>query len=350
MTYENQNETTNEAKLQKQINVKEALKFACQKNWTKKLGSILLLYAIPTILYMEITSYYINSEIVNPTFFIISSIIFLLYALSSITVYGYFSLSAHDRALDKNAELRNILTCIPEAFSTGIKNTVLGATITLTLLAVFIIPFLISLIFFAINVPIIGGLLIIISIVAIITLSILMYFKIWPYFIKDLSYKSIFQWKEAFAFCKNMHFGKMNLFIIFLCAYAVNMIVAITSGLLYIISEVIILLGGSYAFEYVVINPVSGILIIIAQWFGGLFMASAFGQYTYNAIEEKMNVQPETLPKEINNNKIATIIIAIFMTIMAVFGITLQMIAQKLKYDQQTSLNPSVQISKIIEK
>ena len=51
---------------------------------------------------------------------------FIIMMVCGTILGGYYTLYAHDRALNKNAQLRDILDCVPDAFFVGAKNFIFG--------------------------------------------------------------------------------------------------------------------------------------------------------------------------------------------------------------------------------
>ncbi|MBQ7450620.1 hypothetical protein IJS77_04315 [bacterium] len=309
----------------KKIVLEEAFKCMFKKGWLGKfLGIILLLIPISLCaLIMEI----LKNITFHPATFIGFFLIHTVGLIIGFIIYGYFVLYAHDRALDKNAELRELPGNMFASFLVGIK-TPTGLIINIIVLHILYI-IIVGIPLFLINSlltklsPVIGIVISIILLlvvgVAFTVLMINFLGKLYAHYVKDLNLISWFQWRKALAFNKDLHFGKLNIFLAILCtigAWILYGIVGIIIMIPVLISAAII----KNAIVLVVLFALIGIISVFVNYFILMFWSNIFGQYTYNAIEHKIGKSPEILPKSINPDTLLTMIIAI--TLITLNGVS----------------------------
>ena len=294
----------------KNIDLQEACGCAFQKDWKIRFLGLLLFFIYISILPLIFTT--VPNKAILSKAIIVFGIIGIVNYLILIFIQGYFTLYAHDRALNKDAKLREWSECIFDAFIVGLK-TMIGFSINSFL--IMIISFVFSLVFFVLNfIPVLGQILSFILVIVLFCISINFMCKLYVNYLKDLKLISWFQWKKALNLNKEMKFGKLKIFLAILTCIGVLIINLIISG---IISIPLILIKNA-----IVVIAISLIITAVSTfffWFMNMLWANIFGQYTYNAISKKINSNPENLPNIINQDKTVTLIIAlIFLTLFSV--------------------------------
>ena len=90
-------------------------------------------------------------------------------------------------------------------------------------------------------------------------------------------------------------------------------------------------------------TPLASGCIIFLGYFLGLYfccyMASVFGQFTYNAIEQNMRVKPETLSKDIHKDKTAIICSLIIYVVITLMGVTFALTMPSINKRQNNNLS-----------
>ena len=284
-----------------QVNLSEALKCTFKSGWKGKFFGVLLLY-IPICIF---TFSIILMQQKMPqsrdmmAFFIINTVMTIV----SFILYGYFLLYAHDRGLNKNAQLRELGDCLPDAFFAGLK-WMLGYSINVFLVMLITLPLWVLFIFLNI-IPILGTILSIILYIALFIFTINFIFKLNNHFLKDLRLISWFQWKLALKYNKDCHFGKLQIFLAILILFGIGILTAILFAIIYlppILSKQTVLLP--------ILLLIFGPLLVLSQFFSMNFMYNIFGQYTYNTIYINTGITPEKIPNIINQDKVPTLVIA----------------------------------------
>ena len=336
--------------LNKVIDLKEAFTHMFNGNWVNKFLIVMVLI-IPAIVY-QISAPNLSSLVKNNIWSAIGMVVavlamFVIIMLCGIILQGYFTLYAHDRALDKNAQLRDLMECLPDAFFAGVKSIILGIVIFLAVGLASIIPYLLSSVLTSI-IPPLGILLMLATALVSFCFIIFLSYKIYPSFIKDLNLSSIFKMKKAFKFCKEVHFGKLNLAVVIIATVGIAITCYVTILLMgFILGGLGYFLKAS-GFFMTVAGIMGGVLGFVGQWYVGLLWANVFGQFAYNAIEQNMMTNPETLPKEINTDKVATTVAAVALfLIYAIFIIVPALVIPSL-FNKQADAAINVKMKKAI--
>ena len=240
-----------------------------------------------------------------------------------VVIPGFVFLYQHDRALNKNAHMRDWSGNLLNSFLNLVKVSV---ALILYYIIIAILLVICGIVFGALSAinPILGaiiGVLLFIAGIGLWIFSIVLTFHLVPLFTRDLKFSSLFKWGEAFEFCSGVHYG------------AGSILLAI---LMFIIIILFFVLGIGVTSLFLPTPLASGITIFLGYflWFYSFcYMASVFGQFTYNAIEKNMRVKPETLPKEIHKDKgaivFALIVYVIIMLISSIATLAMPSINKK---------------------
>lgn len=333
------------------VDLKEAIGAIGQDGSILKLLGVFI-WAVPVILLMFASYLYAKINLFeNPGqlagFLLLSTVVSFAYWILT----GYYSLYAHDRALDKNAKLRDWSTCVPDALMVGIKKAFGMWLLSLSMGGIVFLCAIVSAVL-GMLIPVIGVIFIAIIAILCLYLWLLLYFKIYPFFLIDFRISAWVQWKKAWQLSKDVHYGKLNIIlaVLFDIAVAIPFIIAtfIAAGFI----------GGASAFinpthlvsdfTMFVIFVVMLILYFTAGFIITVFWKNIFGQFTYNAIKQNRRISPEKLSKIINKDKLPIVIAAIVLMLLNLlstlsnFSRTSQM--QKLT-DRQATLKMKMAIS-----
>ncbi len=301
----------------KTVDITEALIYLFKKdNILNMLAS--LLYFVPIALVMILISLLVYSAEANP-FLIFSIIALIILAIPCLILFcGYIPLYQHDRALDKNAVLRNPFTCIIDSFFTYLKATAGGYIINMVLSLLYGIAIIISAI--CLFIPVVGIvaaiLLFVIFTAAYFVLTFLFLFKLIPNFSKDLKFISYLNITEAFKLTKGVRYGYGVIGIYILLSLVFVMIILLSI----LISGLLIALHVN-SFIQALVFGIFSLLFLLCFIYLAFFWASMMGQYTYNAIEQNRGIAPETLPKEINKDTTGIIIAAVVVVLSFIISL-----------------------------
>ena len=297
----------------KLVDIRESLLFLFKK---ENIFNLLcyLVYYIPILLVSFFGISLLGADKVNPLA-ILGIIVFGILVLPcELISFGYILLYQHDRALDKNAVLRNPFTCILDAFLANIKAATGMQIIYIGFYMLYIILVLASLL--ALIIPAVGivitVLLAIIFTIAYFVSYVICLFKIIPNFSRDLKFVSYLNIIEAFKFTKGVKYGAGAIWV-----YLLTFLAAMAIMFVGIITVVVLV---SLNINPLIAAVIIEILFLLSFLYSCFYGANMFGQYTYNAIEQNMNVEPETLPKEINKDKTAIIVAAVLWVVSLVFA------------------------------
>ena len=316
---------------EKKVDVKEALTFMFKDGNASKFWGGGILYAVlATIAFLIYKNPVMDLNIVK---FSGLMVFFTICTIVNLIVCGNIVLFQHDRALDKSSVLRDYSGNLLDALFSSIKN---GAAVTvygIILYAILAFLGLVTAILTKLNVilGIIVGLIYIVLIISALICIIILFLTICPYYSKDLKFVSWFKWKEAFTFCKDVHYGAKTIW---------------TYIGLYIIP--IMVFAGFITFtKQPIVCAVSVFLMYLYTFYMVVFMSNVFGQFSYNAIEKNMHVKPETLPKEINKDK-GGIIASIVIYLLICFGGMIAALVIPSLINRQADLASTIKIKKAV--
>lgn len=337
-------EDNNNSNVNRKIAIDEALSCMFQKGWGMKYFGILLL-AVPFIFACPII-YTLQIKTLQLKDIPIIALIYSICTLLGCIINGYFMLYAHDRALNKNENIR-IWTneTLINAFFTGLK-FMIGATINGFLIGIVCFPIVAILVFLNI-LHILGTIISIILFIVLFCFLINFSVKLYCHFLKDLKLISWFQWIKAWNFNKGCHFGKIEMVLAVLISIGIGILGAIPALIIFVPGVIF-----NNIILFLILSIIFGpLLILIWYYIYVLFWGNIFGQYVYNAIEYKTGVAPESLSNVINQDKLPAIILGIIVFSFQVLMNTANMYIKEQKDDSslpnstysQTSSRPSMQ-------
>ena len=299
----------------KKVSAGEALSFVFRgENFLKFILGTVICGLPMTLFYLAVASFQ-QSQNFNLGKLIGLGGLYILVLFCSLILSGYILLYMHDRALDKNAKLRDWSDSIGDAILAQIKSGFGFALIGIFFWIVLLIPtFLLGLI------PILGAILDIIIFIVAFILILRLFFTINPFFAKDLKFTSLFKWGEAFAFAKDVHYGIGALLLPILLFF-------VGVGIVFLINVIGIMISDLANIPVMYLSPINYIVSFVIQIYLTFYFASIFGQFSYNAIEQNMRRSPETLPKEINKDKIAIVVCIIVLIGLLLIPIALGALA-----------------------
>lgn len=322
------------------INIGEAFDAIFQKeSWLKVLGVIALILLPIALVVLTSFLFGLFAELKNPVFGITGIVIAIITVVSiifsSLVLYGYFLLYAHDRALRKDALYRVWSgDTIKESVIAGLKSYVMGIVqVPFVILA---IPLLIATYLIMPNDDLLNFVCdFFFAVVVGVPIA-----KIFAYFMKDMNPVSLFKWGEAFRFTKGVKGVFWVPVVPFVFTWAVS---AAITFILMGLSQVFI---GVY--NYRLISGIVALIDIPFAIIGAILYCNLLGQYTYNAIKRNENIDPETVPNTISKDGTAVVVV----TVAAVYILIILAIAAALVIpsliNRQSDLAATVKMKKAI--
>ncbi len=298
----------------KKVDVGEALSYMFRGENFLKLFCGVVILGIPIVLYLFVLGSIMFMQNIDGLKLIGVSVLQILMVVCLFILNGYISLYMHDRALDKNAKFRDWSEATWDALLAQIKLNY-GLKIIFTILNIaFFIP-----IFILVFIPVLGWILGFGLCIAVVVVDIRVFFTIMPFFAKDLKFSSLFKWREAFSFCKGVHYGAGA--ILMFLAMIVSLIIF---PILYFFLILYVTHSPHTNNSIYIIMLIMPILMPFFYLYIRLFCANIFGQFSYNAIEleQSLRERPIRLSKEINKDTIAVTVCSVIFAISTIYGAT----------------------------
>ena len=300
----------------KTVDITEALTFVFRKdNILKVLMS--LLYFIPIALIIPLAVSISGGGKTSILSGLGIFLLIILYIPCMVLFSGYIPLYQHDRALDKNAVLRNPFTCALDSFFAYLKSKSCSYIVGHILGILLFVAILLSSLFLILGPvgAVITGLLSILFTIIFIVFAFICFFKLIPNFSKDLNFVSYLNIVEAFKLTKGVRYG--------FGAIGIYILIFSILILLLFISVGIVAVFMAFNVSPVIPAFILGIINILGWVYMCFYGANMFGQYTYNAIEQNRGIAPETLPKEINKDTTGIIIAAVVLVLSIIISLVL---------------------------
>ena len=254
----------------KEVDVKEALTYMFKNGNAPKFWGGAVIYGLMAVIIFAIMIHKpANLDIIK---WVGLYILFMTIQITLMIIWGYTELCQHDRALSADTTMRDFSGNLLDALFVSSKNSLALFIYYFFIFICVAILIFITFILLKLNI-ILGAMFGLISIIISIAVGVYMliyFFNIIPYYSTNLKFVSWFKKKEAFQFCKDVHYGARAIFtsigLLLLLSLSFPSVLMVSKG-----SEIILL--------------ISTFLMYVGIFYLNLLKANIFGQFAYNAVE-----------------------------------------------------------------